>query len=55
MNLNFEVGAGLQIEATALGDPSNDLVILLHGGGQTRHAWGTTTKNSQNLGFMPLL
>ena len=29
MNLNFEVGAGLQIEATASGDPSDDLVILL--------------------------
>ncbi len=51
MNLNFEVDAGLRIEATALGDPSDDLVILLHGGGQTRHAWGATTKKLSNSGF----
>ena len=54
MNLNFKVGAGLQIEATASGDPSDDLVILLHGGGQTRHAWGTTTKKLSETGFYAL-
>ena len=54
MYLKFEVGAGLQIEATALGDPSDDLVILLHGGGQTRHAWGATTKKLSESGFYAL-
>ena len=54
MNLNFEVDAGLQIEVTALGKPSDDLVILLHGGGQTRHAWGATTKKLSECGFYTL-
>lgn len=32
---------GLSLAATAYGDPSDPAVVLLHGGGQTRHAWGT--------------
>jgi pimeloyl-ACP methyl ester carboxylesterase len=31
-----------RIAADAAGDPSDPPVILLHGGGQTRHSWGTT-------------
>ena len=31
---------GIQLAADADGDESNRSVILLHGGGQTRHAWG---------------
>ena len=54
MNLHFLVDSGLRIEATVLGDPSNDLVILLHGGGQTRHAWGATTKKLSESGFYAL-
>tara|TARA_B100001057_G_C22785652_1_gene925437 strand:+ start:366 stop:1211 length:846 start_codon:yes stop_codon:yes gene_type:complete len=54
MNLNFEVDAGLQISATALGNSSDDLVVLLHGGGQTRHAWGATTKKLSECGFYTL-
>src|SRR4051794_35809721 len=33
---------GLTLAADAEGDPAAAPVILLHGGGQTRHAWGTT-------------
>lgn len=34
-------GASLRLGATVFGDPLKDpLVVLLHGGGQTRHAWG---------------
>ncbi len=33
---------GNRLAADAAGDPSNPPVVLLHGGGQTRHAWGTT-------------
>lgn len=33
---------GLQLTADEAGDPAAPTVILLHGGGQTRHAWGTT-------------
>jgi len=34
-------GHDLELAATAYGDPANAPVVLLHGGGQTRHAWGT--------------
>src|SRR4051794_25344885 len=33
---------GLALAADVDGDPGNPPVILLHGGGQTRHAWGST-------------
>lgn len=33
---------GLALTADVWGDPSQPGVLLLHGGGQTRHAWGTT-------------
>ena len=34
-------GDGLSLAATAWGSASDPAVVLLHGGGQTRHAWGT--------------
>jgi pimeloyl-ACP methyl ester carboxylesterase len=34
-------GHGLILAATAYGDAADPSVVLLHGGGQTRHAWGT--------------
>ena len=37
----FEVGP-LRIVGDAYGDPGERPVLLLHGGGQTRHAWGET-------------
>jgi pimeloyl-ACP methyl ester carboxylesterase len=33
---------GNVLAADVAGDPSASPVVLLHGGGQTRHAWGTT-------------
>ena len=33
---------GLRLAADVVGDPSAPPVVLFHGGGQTRHAWGTT-------------
>lgn len=33
---------GLRLTADVEGDPDAPPVVLLHGGGQTRHAWGTT-------------
>ncbi len=33
---------GLRLVADAWGDPSDPPVLLLHGGGQTRHSWGGT-------------
>lgn len=34
-------GHGVSLAATAYGDPTGPPVAFLHGGGQTRHAWGT--------------
>ncbi|HEV7733159.1 MAG TPA: alpha/beta hydrolase [Candidatus Binatia bacterium] len=39
--VTFEVGQ-LTLVGDAWGDPAAPAVILLHGGGQTRHAWGGT-------------
>jgi non-heme chloroperoxidase len=33
---------GVRLAADVAGDPTNPPVVLWHGGGQTRHAWGTT-------------
>ena len=33
---------GIRLAADVAGDPAGPPVVLLHGGGQTRHAWGTT-------------
>jgi pimeloyl-ACP methyl ester carboxylesterase len=35
---------GVDIVADAYGDPQAPAVVLLHGGGQTRHAWGSTAR-----------
>lgn len=37
-------GHGLQLTADVGGDPQSPAVVLLHGGGQTRHAWGSTAR-----------
>lgn len=34
-------GDGIELAADIFGDESNSPVLLLHGGGQTRHAWGS--------------
>jgi len=36
----FQSSEGFSIAADAYGDPSHDPVLFMHGGGQTRHAWG---------------
>ena len=35
---------GLRLRADELGDPAGPSAMLLHGGGQTRHAWGSTAR-----------
>jgi len=35
----WEGSGGVRIAADSWGDPKGPLVLLLHGGGQTRHAW----------------
>lgn len=44
--VGFLVGeSGLKLAADAWGDPEHRPVVLLHGGGQTRHAWGDTARD----------
>ena len=49
--LRFELENGISISADAFGDPSKQLVLFLHGGGQTRHAWGGAAETLAGLGF----
>ena len=40
--IELQGAGGLRLVADEAGDPSRRPVVLLHGGGQTRHAWGTS-------------
>ncbi len=42
---------GLRLRADEFGDPADPPVILLHGGGQTRFAWGTTAQVLADRGW----
>jgi non-heme chloroperoxidase len=42
--MKFETEPGFFIAADAWGDPAHPPVLLLHGGGQTRHSWGDTAR-----------
>lgn len=42
---------GLELAADAWGDPSQPPVLLLHGGGQTRFAWGGTARDLAAAGW----
>ena len=42
---------GVRIAGDAWGDPNGPLVILQHGGGQTRHAWKNVGEILGNAGF----
>jgi pimeloyl-ACP methyl ester carboxylesterase len=39
---SFVVAGGVRLVADVVGPPDGPRVVLLHGGGQTRFAWGTT-------------
>lgn len=47
----WTVADGLRIAGDSWGDPSGPLVLLLHGGGQTRHAWGRTGARLGQAGY----
>lgn len=44
MRCTFETADGLTLVGDAYGDPAAAPVLLMHGGGQTRHAWGGTAR-----------
>ena len=49
--MHFKGQGGLKIAADVWGSDKESLVILLHGGGQTRHAWGETGKKLSEAGY----
>ena len=51
MNKVFKVSDDREIIASEWGDNTNPLVIMLHGGGQTRHSWKGVAAKIANLGF----
>lgn len=50
-SLRFELPNGMSIAADAYGDPAQQPVLFLHGGGQTRHAWGNSAELLAQHGF----
>jgi peroxiredoxin len=50
----FEGSGGLRLAADAYGDADAPPVLLLHGGGQTRHAWGATASTIAARGWRPV-
>ena len=42
---------GNRLVADVAGDPNDPPVVLLHGGGQTRHSWGTTLETLGSRGW----
>ena len=50
-SLTFELTTGISIAADHYGDPSRPPVLFLHGGGQTRHAWGGTARTLGERGY----
>jgi non-heme chloroperoxidase len=51
VNKVFKVSEDREIIASEWGDNMNPLVIMLHGGGQTRHSWKGVAAKIANLGF----
>ena len=49
--ISFEGFRGVQLAGHSYGHPANRPVLLLHGGGQTRHAWAGTGRRLAEAGF----
>jgi pimeloyl-ACP methyl ester carboxylesterase len=50
----FETDDGLRLSIGRWGAPQRGSVILLHGGGQTRHAWGASAARLADAGWEAL-
>ena len=50
-SLRFETEPGFYVVADAWGNPAHRPVLLLHGGGQTRHSWGDTARLLAEAGW----
>ncbi|UFH52611.1 alpha/beta fold hydrolase [Spirosoma sp. KNUC1025] len=49
--MEFETEPGFFVRGDAWGNPANPPVLLLHGGGQTRHSWGDTAQVLADAGW----
>jgi pimeloyl-ACP methyl ester carboxylesterase len=49
--LQLEGAAGIRLAADSFGDPRAPVVLMLHGGGQTRHAWRATAASLARAGW----
>ena len=47
----FKGSGGLPLAADVCGEPMAPPVVLLHGGGQTRHSWGTAMRELAAQGY----
>jgi len=52
--ITFNVGNGVTLVGDAHGNKDGHPVVLLHGGGQTRYAWGGTARTLGDAGFYAL-
>jgi non-heme chloroperoxidase len=52
--LSFAARDGVNLAAECWGDPASAPVILLHGGGQTRHSWQGTAQRLATSGWYVL-
>jgi pimeloyl-ACP methyl ester carboxylesterase len=49
--VKFDGAPDIRLAADTFGDPNAPVVLMLHGGGQTRHAWHATATNLANAGW----
>jgi pimeloyl-ACP methyl ester carboxylesterase len=49
--VGFDGAPGVRLAADSFGDPHAPAVLLLHGGGQTRHAWHATATSLADAGW----
>ena len=47
----FQTAPDITIAADIFGDPKNEPILLLHGGGQTRHSWKKTGQRLAAAGY----
>ncbi|MFT4047047.1 MAG: alpha/beta hydrolase [Solimonas sp.] len=47
----YAAPSGLSLAADVAGDPSAPAVVVLHGGGQTRHSWGGAMRELLRCGY----